>query len=259
VANEPIPVAGPAALVASGLFPDLRSVAQAQVKVAAGRALGLDPVTAVAQLNVIKGRVTMSAQLMAALIKRSGKYDYAVVRLDATGCELAFAQGGREIGRCSFVEEDARRAGLLRGDNYRKYPEDMFFARCLSRGARRFCPDALLGAYVGGEIDPGPERSPPAIADAQPLATPEQLIRLRALKGDLNISREAWAAALAKRSVASARDLTQEQAEELIVKLAHRANCKLLADGLAAPTTTAVEIPEGGGADAVDKSGDPMD
>src|SRR5262249_9375788 len=143
VANELVPAAGPAALVASGLFPDLKTIYQAQIKIAAGRALGLDPVTSAALLHLIKGRVVMSAQLMAALIKRGGKYDYAVLRLDPTGCELVFSQGGREIGRSAFTEEDARRAGLTKGDNYRSFPEDMFFARALSRGARRFCPDAL--------------------------------------------------------------------------------------------------------------------
>jgi hypothetical protein len=254
VAHDLVPVAGPAALVESGLFPDLKSVAQAAVKVAAGRALGLDPVTSVAQLNVIKGRVTMSAQLMAALLKRSGKYDYAVLRLDATGCELAFTQEGREIGRAAFTEDDARRAGL-QGDNYRRYPQDMYFARALSRGARRFCPDALLGAYAAGEIEHGAEPGQPAVIDARPLVTAEQLSRLRDLKNALGLSAEQWAAVLAKRGLSTARDLTPEQAQELIGKLSHRVNCKVLADGLAAPTTTAVESPKGGEADAGGKTG----
>jgi hypothetical protein len=255
VADELVPVAGPAALVASGLFPDLKTLYQAQVKVTAGRALGLDPVTSAALLNIIRGRVVMAAQLMAALIKRGGKYDYAVIRLDSTGCELVFTQGGREIGRSAFTEEDARRAGLVKGDNYHRYPEDMYFARALSRGARRFCPDALLGAYVPGEVEPCPEQATPVVIDARPVATAEHLRRLRDLKKSLDLSAERWTAALAKRGVSTARDLTPEQAEQLIAKLAHRANIQLLADGLAAPTTMALEIPKGGEDDAEDKNG----
>ena len=255
MADELVPVAGPAALVASGMFPDLKTLYQAQVKVTAGRALGLDPVTSAALLNIIRGRVVMSAQLMAALIKRGGKYDYAVIRVDPKGCELVFTKGGREIGRSAFTEEDARRAGLTKGDNYRRFPEDMYFARALSRGARRFCPDALLGAYVPGEVEPCPEQATPVVIDAQPVATAEHLHRLRDLKNSLGLSAEQWAAALARRGVGTARDLTPEQAEALIAKLAHRANIQLLADGLTAPTTTAVEIPEGGEAAAGTKTG----
>ena len=37
--------------------------------------------------------------------------------------------------------------------NYRNYPDDMCFARALSKGARRFCPDALGGQiYAEGEV-----------------------------------------------------------------------------------------------------------
>ena len=50
--------------------------------------------------------------------------------------------------------EDAKRAGLLGKTSWQRYPEDMLFARALSRGARRFCPDALGGAiYTPEELE----------------------------------------------------------------------------------------------------------
>ena len=62
----------------SGLFPDLRSEAQAFVKIVAGQELGLGPLASVSGLNVIKGRVTFSANLLASMVKRHPSYDYRV-------------------------------------------------------------------------------------------------------------------------------------------------------------------------------------
>ena len=141
----------------SGLFPDLQSEAQAYVKVVAGRELGLGPLASVSGLNVIKGRVTFSANLLASMVKRHPRYDYRVAEHNERGCRIIFTEGGEEIGVSTFTMEDAKRAGLG-GMNWTKYPQAMLFARALTQGVRWFCPDVTAGA---------PAYSPEEIADGE--------------------------------------------------------------------------------------------
>jgi hypothetical protein len=135
---------------ASGMFPDIQSEAAACAKLIIGRGLGLADYDAMAGLHIIKGKAVLAANLMAAAIKRSGKYDYRSVATD-TECRIEFLgrDGGKwkPIGDTSFTLEDAKRAGLG-GDNWRKYPKAMLFARCISAGYKQHCPDALGAAPV---------------------------------------------------------------------------------------------------------------
>jgi len=146
-------------LAKSGFFSDSRGAAQAVVKILAGREIGVGPIAAMTGVNIIKGRVTLSANIMAAAIKRDPRYDYRIKRLDDDGCELEFYEGGKAVGTSSFDKADAKQAGLS-GDNWTKYPRNMFFARAISNGAKWFCPDIFggpvytpdeLGAAVDGE------------------------------------------------------------------------------------------------------------
>lgn len=138
----------------SGLFPDLQSEAQAYVKIVAGQELGLGPLASVSGLNVIKGRVTFSANLLASMVKRHPAYDYRVVKHDERGCRIVFTQDGTEIGESTFTIDDAKRAGLS-GSNWTRYPKAMLFARALTQGVRWFCPDVTAGhpAYSPEEMD----------------------------------------------------------------------------------------------------------
>jgi len=135
---------------ASGMFPDIQSEAAACAKLIIGRGLGLADYDAMAGLHIIKGKAVLAANLMAAAIKRSGKYDYRATCTD-TECRVEFLgrDGGkwRPIGETTFTLDDAKRAGLG-GDNWRKYPKAMLFARCISAGYKQHCPDALGAAPV---------------------------------------------------------------------------------------------------------------
>lgn len=147
-------------LAASGYFEDARDAAQAVVKVLAGMELGFGPVASMTGIYIVKGRVTMSANLMAASIKRwRPRYNYRVVALDNDRAEIAFFEDGEQTGTSEFTMADARTANLAGGDNWRKYPRNMLFARALSNGAKFYCPDVFAGAPVytpdelGAEID----------------------------------------------------------------------------------------------------------
>ena len=177
----------------SGYFKDATDAAQAVVKVLAGQELGFGPVASMTGIYIVKGRVTLSANLIGAAVKRSGRYDYQVAELDDQKCIIGFFTGSgdsvQQIGTSSFSIDDAKRAGLLNGDNWKKYPRNMLFARALSNGAKWYCPDVFggpvytpdeLGVPVDGEtfevIDVTPEPDPePELTNGNGL-TPEEII-----------------------------------------------------------------------------------
>lgn len=140
--------------VKSGMFPNLTSVHQAVVKILAGKELGLGPFASIDGFDIIKGRISPSGNLCLAMIRSSSKYDYRVKRRDAKGCVLSFyfkkADGslGEHLGDCSFGEAEARQAGLLSQDNYKKYPSQMYLNRAATDGQKMFCPDMFCGAKV---------------------------------------------------------------------------------------------------------------
>jgi hypothetical protein len=137
---------------ASGMFPDIQSEAAACAKIIIGRGLGLTDYDAMTGLHIIKGKAVLASNLMAAAIKRAGKYDY---RAECTEEECTIVFYGRtmdgkmeKIGTTSYTMEDAKRARLTGGDNWQKYPRAMLFARCISTGYKQHCPDALGSAPV---------------------------------------------------------------------------------------------------------------
>ena len=159
----------------SGMFPDARDAAQCATKLIVGGGLGLNQYDSMAGLHIIKGKIVLAANLMAAAIKRSGKYDYRS-ESDNERCSIEFLQDGKTIGVTTWTIADARAAGLG-GDNWRKYPKAMLFARCISAGYREHCPDALGNAAVyveaHGEMeiegDPAPAPPPSSTESLSPL------------------------------------------------------------------------------------------
>ncbi len=185
-------------LVKSGYFQDSRDASQAIVKVLAGRELGLGPIASMTGIYIVKGRVTLSANLIAAAIKKSKRYDYRVSRMDNEGCEIVFFQDGQEIGRSTFDKNDALAAGLASGDNWKKFPRNMYFARALSNGAKWFTPDVFsgpiytpdeLGAEVDGETGEVIEAT---IVTPEPPArqTPRRQIMLGRINGMFNEAKD---------------------------------------------------------------------
>ena len=178
-------------LAASGYFSDAKDAAQAAVKVLAGSELGIGPVASMTGIYIVKGRVTMSANLMAAQIKRSGKYNYRVTTMQNDLVSIVFYEGRDEIGTSSFSKADAEAASLWNSsDPWRKTPRYMLFARALSNGARWFCPDIFSGpVYTPDELEVSIEPAPLPPAPAADVVTGEVIVdereqevaRLRAL------------------------------------------------------------------------------
>jgi hypothetical protein len=156
VPSDPITLGN--VLAASGFFADSREGAQAAVKVMAGQELGFGPIASMTGIYIVKGRVTLSANLMAAAIKRHPAYTFRVTEHTATVCTIDFYEDGEKIGTSSFSMDDAKTAGLTGSETYKKFPKNMLYARALSNGAKWYCPDVFGGAIytpdeLGEEVD----------------------------------------------------------------------------------------------------------
>jgi hypothetical protein len=104
-------------------------------------------------LYTVNNRVEVEGTVIRAQIRKHPDYDYRIVRLDDTGAEIEILLHGEVLGSAGFTEEDAKRAELLSGTNYQKYPADMYFNRATSRAYKRFCPDIFMQSiYVRGEV-----------------------------------------------------------------------------------------------------------
>lgn len=141
--------------VESGMFPDIKTSAQAVVKIMAGKEIGLSPFESMHDFYIVSGRLTLTANALAKLIKKSGKYDYTVEKLDEQECVLCFytINGERkELGKSIFTFKDAAKAELVNKTNWKNYPRNMLFARALSNGQKWHCPDASRGYYTTEEM-----------------------------------------------------------------------------------------------------------
>ncbi len=138
------------AFAESGMFPDIKTAAQAVVKIQAGAEMGIPPFAAMSGIHIIQGKPTVGAGLMAANVKGSGKYDYRVVESTEKVCSIDFYQGKEKIGNSTFTIDDAKKAGTK---NIDKFPKNMLFARAISNGVKWYTPDVFSGpVYVPEEM-----------------------------------------------------------------------------------------------------------
>jgi hypothetical protein len=139
------------AFAESGMFPDIKSAAQAIVKIQAGAELGIAPFAAMSGIHIISGKPTIGAGVMAAMVKSSGKYDYRIVEQTEKKCSIDYYQGSEMIGNSTFTIEDAKKAGTKNTD---KFPRNMLFARAMSNGVKWYTPDVFAGpVYVPEEME----------------------------------------------------------------------------------------------------------
>jgi hypothetical protein len=149
----------------SGIFQDVKDMSVALVKIQTGQELGISPIMAMKEVYLIPSKagvkIQIGASLQAAMIKKSGKYDYRIVDHSKEICTIHFFErrGDKweKIGDESYTIGDARAAGLTAGkDVWTKHPKNMLFARAMSNGAKWHCPDVFGGA-IYNESDEFPE------------------------------------------------------------------------------------------------------
>lgn len=146
-------------LAQSGYFSDAKQAAQAAVKVMAGQEIGLPPVASMTGVYIVQGRVTIGANLMAALMRKHPDYDYRVTEHTPEACEIVVLYKDEKAGTSRFTIEDAKKANLVKNGPWTQHPRNMLFARAISNAAKWYAPDVFAGNPVytpdelGAEVD----------------------------------------------------------------------------------------------------------
>lgn len=156
-----------------------KSPADVMAIVMAGAELGLHPMQSIRALVLIKGKPTLSADAMGALVKaRRDVCAYLVVKhSDGTRATYETQRiGDPSPTTMGFTIEEARAAGL-NGDNWKRFPAAMLRARALSAICRAVYPDLLLGVYDPEELateprDVTPAKASPPTIDSTATALP---------------------------------------------------------------------------------------
>lgn len=149
-----------AILVNSGFLPSsIKLPEQAMAIAIKGHEIGLPIMQSFAQISIIQGKPTLNAEGQLALIYKNcpGAIVNFIV-LSNEECVIEAKRPGGKANTFRFTIEDARLAGLLGKDNWRKYPRAMLRSRCISEMARSLFPDAIAGmSYtpeeLGAEVD----------------------------------------------------------------------------------------------------------
>ena len=142
-------------LVSSGLTPrGVDTPQKAFLIMAQGRELGLSTMQALGNIYVVEGKVSLSSDLMAAMVLKSSVCEYLRV-VEMTPERATYAakrKGGNEF-RFSFSWEDATKAGLTGRATYKANPADMLRHRALSKCVRAVFPDVVAGLYSRDEAE----------------------------------------------------------------------------------------------------------
>ncbi len=145
-------------LMKSGYFKDVTDPSKAIIKIMAGREVGLPAIASMMGLYIVEGKVTYSATMVGALIKRAGfKYTVAFTEENGGTCVINIRdQQGENLGGSPFSMKDAAAAGLAGKHNWKTYPRAMMFARALTQAGRWFCPEVFAGGpcYTAEELSP---------------------------------------------------------------------------------------------------------
>lgn len=178
-------------LAATGdIVPDAYKGKPANVLVAIGfgASMGLSPAESLYRINVIKGKPSMSAELIASQVRRAG-HKLRIVKDEAKQSVTATVIRSDDPDYPFSVTRDlewAKHMGLAGSQNYAKQALTMLTWRAISAVAREACPEALYGAgYTPDELQDIPDSIPEHIevtvdepSSPEVVATPEQREKL---------------------------------------------------------------------------------
>jgi hypothetical protein len=131
-----------------------------------GKELGMNPMTAINSISLVKGRMVIGSAMLGAMLKRNG-YEYLwnkdwVIEEGADGknrtvteVEIFWVSKSlkRELSqKFKMTWQELELTGLTSRDTYMKYPKALLRARCMSAAVRAIAPEILLGMYTAEEL-----------------------------------------------------------------------------------------------------------
>src|SRR3990167_5751101 len=142
-------------MVRSGFLPKAINTGEKALAVMlCGHDYGLTPWQSFRSLHVIEGKVEMSAAMIVGQCLKSGWCTYFTCiedKPDRVTYETR-RKGSPKAERWTYSTDDAKAAGLIGKDNWRKYKRNMLHWRAMAALARGVYPDVVGGVYAAGEI-----------------------------------------------------------------------------------------------------------
>ncbi len=144
------------AMISTGLISkSLARPEQVIFTIMAGKELGMGPMWAVQNLQIVDGKVSAKAEAMMALVfKNCPGATINFIQNDAVACRLEASRPGCKPQPFGFSMDDAKLARLEAKDNWKKYPRAMLRSRAVSEMCRALFPEAIAGisSYTPEEI-----------------------------------------------------------------------------------------------------------
>jgi hypothetical protein len=147
-----------------------RKPAEITAAILYGHELGINAMTSLQKISVIKGRPAPAAELGVALALAAG-HEVWVKSASTTKVEVCGRRrGSDEIQSVVWTMDDAKRAGLDRQATWRAYPRHMLTHRAQAELVRNAFPDVLGGIAVFAEELEGEDHEPQTV-DAEAKTT----------------------------------------------------------------------------------------
>jgi hypothetical protein len=149
----------------------------AAVAILFGQSIGLSWGHSLLNISMINGRPTVWGDAMLALCKKSSSFedmDEEFNEETKTAICLVKRKGYKEQVR-TFSYEDAQRAGLVKKDNWVKYPKRMLQMRARAFALRDVFPDILQGLGCAEEVMDYPDAAKPkGVSESNVVSFPAQ-------------------------------------------------------------------------------------
>ena len=134
-----------------------------------GRELGLEPMTSLRSVNIIKGRPALTAEAMRAMVLAAG-HDIRFQEMTSARCVIVGRRKGQdETTTVTFTMDDAKKMGVGGGQQYAKMPRQMLAARATSELCRLIFADVIGGLI--SEVEAEDAEPSEAIATVTPMTT----------------------------------------------------------------------------------------
>lgn len=121
----------------------------------AGTELGIEPMQSLRCIQIVKGKLSYTADFTVALVQRDSrcKFFRLVEGTDKAATYETLREGHAEPTRLTYTIAQAQRAGLTKNSTWTSHPEAMLRARCGAALARLVYPDLAAGVYLPDEAE----------------------------------------------------------------------------------------------------------
>jgi len=139
----------------SRMFSSYGTPQAALLVIMSGRELGIGAMASLRSFHVVEGKPTPSAQLLMGLCLKAAACETFEIIEDSREQAVVVTKrrDWKQSKTWTFDTEDAKDAGLLNKNNWKKYRRDMLLNRCVARAARFTCPEVVANLYDPEELE----------------------------------------------------------------------------------------------------------